>query len=488
MRLSAKAPIVIRGEEITHLDADGYKHLPRATSLPDGKVLATSGGKWGASDLSGVSVASVFGRTGAVTAQTGDYTAAQVGAEPYAGTPAQTSFWRSTAAGVRAWVQLVAADITDLATTLAAYLTKLNPTYTGRLTGPTQYLEADEQIHLAIRRPGGQSGRIHGVAFQAQNDASAWVEFGRVTTYISSVAAGAHTGGMRLMAYKDGAILQALEAGPDGVRVGSGLPLQMGTTTVVDSSRNITGTTLKGDNLTGTGNRPLVAGADGTIDDQDAAMFRGTIGAGTSNLALGETSATAYPGNLGKSAYNHSQATGNPHGTTAADVGALAAIFPNFAGILYQDGTQRIAPNGTGWFQYLNSAALVGSTIRPLVVRADGFFVDQDAATFRGTIGAAKAPSKLEVSASTTLGAIDATAIKVTATDVNLTLSGGVDGQGWDIVCPTTSLGISIPTGVTLYAYNGSDTGPTTRAVGGGRGIRIVRIDAATWIAPNLTW
>ena len=85
-------------------------------------------------------------------------------------------------------------------------------------------------------------------------------------------------------------------------------------------------------------------------------------------------------------AYAHSQATGNPHGATAADVGALAAIFPNFAGILYQDGTQRIAPDGTGWFQYLNSFALIGSTIRPLVVRADGFFVDQDAATFRGTI------------------------------------------------------------------------------------------------------
>ena len=99
MRLSAKSPIVIRGEEITHLDADGYKHLPRATALPDGKVLATSGGKWGASDLSGVSVASVFGRTGAIVAQAGDYTAAQVGAEPYAGAPAQTSFWRSTAAG-----------------------------------------------------------------------------------------------------------------------------------------------------------------------------------------------------------------------------------------------------------------------------------------------------------------------------------------------------------------------------------------------------
>lgn len=39
------------------------------------------------------------------------------------------------------------------------------------------------------------------------------------------------------------------------------------------------------------------------------------------SLALGETSSTAYRGDRGKAAYDHSQVTGNPHGTTAADVG-----------------------------------------------------------------------------------------------------------------------------------------------------------------------
>ena len=43
-----------------------------------------------------------------------------------------------------------------------------------------------------------------------------------------------------------------------------------------------------------------------------------------SSLALGETSSTAYRGDRGKTAYDHSQiTTGNPHGTTAADVGAV---------------------------------------------------------------------------------------------------------------------------------------------------------------------
>lgn len=44
------------------------------------------------------------------------------------------------------------------------------------------------------------------------------------------------------------------------------------------------------------------------------------------SLALGETSSTAYRGDRGKTAYDHSQTTGNPHNTTAADVGAMPAV------------------------------------------------------------------------------------------------------------------------------------------------------------------
>ena len=281
---------------------------------------------------------------------------------------------------------------------------------------------------------------------------------------------------------------------------------------------------IKSGALVGTGSRPVVALADGTIDDQDAAMFRGTIGAGTSNLALGETSATAYRGDRGKAAYDHSQVAGNPHGTTAAQVGAAKASHAHSA----DDITSGILPTSRGGTgneslpsgflvstnQRVQSMGLTNNTVPFFSGTTQGFWNLQFSSEFSfssgsdpvlslagiawskvsktgavaADVGAAKAPSKVDISASTTIGSIDATAIKITATDVNLTLSGGVDGQGWDIVCQTTSFGISIPAGVTLYAYNGSDIGPTTRAVGGGRGIRIVRIDAATWIAPNLTW
>lgn len=46
---------------------------------------------------------------------------------------------------------------------------------------------------------------------------------------------------------------------------------------------------------------------------------------GEEGLVLGETSSTAYRGDRGKIAYEHSQTTGNPHNTTAAQVGADVA-------------------------------------------------------------------------------------------------------------------------------------------------------------------
>ena len=55
----------------------------------------------------------------------------------------------------------------------------------------------------------------------------------------------------------------------------------------------------------------------------DVVNFRGPQkGGGSSGLTLGETSITAYYGDRGKAAYDHSQlTTGNPHGVTKTDVG-----------------------------------------------------------------------------------------------------------------------------------------------------------------------
>ena len=57
------------------------------------------------------------------------------------------------------------------------------------------------------------------------------------------------------------------------------------------------------------------------------------------SMALGETASTAYPGDKGKAAYDHSQLKkGNPHGTTAADVGAAPEAHTSVAASAIQLG------------------------------------------------------------------------------------------------------------------------------------------------------
>lgn len=84
------------------------------------------------------------------------------------------------------------------------------------------------------------------------------------------------------------------------------------------------------------------------------------------SLALGETASTAYPGDKGKVAYDHSQITdGNPHGTTADQVGAapnshvnvkasssvLGHIKAGAEFIIGEDGTLSIAKIDGGTFE-----------------------------------------------------------------------------------------------------------------------------------------
>ena len=59
-----------------------------------------------------------------------------------------------------------------------------------------------------------------------------------------------------------------------------------------------------------------------TTNDNKTYRWSGTAYAEISaSLALGTTSSTAYRGDLGNIAYSHSKATGNPHGTTKAQIG-----------------------------------------------------------------------------------------------------------------------------------------------------------------------
>lgn len=253
------------------------------------------------------------------------------------------------------------------------------------------------------------------------------------------------------------------------------------------------------------------------------------------SLALGETSATAYRGDRGKTAYDHSQATGNPHGTTAADVGAFAKWYAvggiDFHGFstpgVYElrgnswangwaslTGTQGVAllqmhdadglrvlvagdtkygglmlkfqasetpgDHWSPWFMVWDSGSLPASAVGKSVLAAT------DAAAARTAIGAAGLPSKADVTTSGNLGDISASVVKVTAPGVTLTLAGGYNAQGWDIVNPVDAVDFAIPAGVTLFRNGGASLGPATYSPGSGKALRIVRADASTWIMPNL--
>lgn len=129
--------------------------------------------------------------------------------------------------------------------------------------------------------------------------------------------------------------------------------LKQGGTTRITSGGDAWFASMQSTNLLGAGDRPVAADIAGTLQPKTPDQFRNMISAlaaslkGAANgvaelgadvkvpvaqlpsaalLALGETPSTAYRGDRGKIAYDHSQiAAGNPHGTTAADVGAMPA-------------------------------------------------------------------------------------------------------------------------------------------------------------------
>ena len=320
--------------------------------------------------------------------------AADTGAEPYAGVPAQMSFWRSTAAGVREWVQLVAADITDLATTLAGYLTKTNPTFTGTMTGP------------AMRLTGNVA--INGALMPAWDAARKPMMIGRTAALWEADYGSGSCAGLSTNYWFDGSNSKSLSA------------------------------------------------------------------SGYSQVVLIDPA-----GNLRYEAVANNGVNGN--------VAPLTKWSVDKDGMMALNGTTRITAGGDGRFVGLRASEVAGTGTRPLVALSDGTIDDQDASTFRSTISAAPSPSRATISASTLLGGISASAIYIPTTDVNLTLEGGVDGQGWDIYS-TLSFGLVVPSGTSLYAYNGIDTGPKTRPVGGGRAIRVVRLTANIWLVPNMSW
>lgn len=91
-------------------------------------------------------------------------------------------------------------------------------------------------------------------------------------------------------------------------------------------------------------------------------------------LALGETSETAFRGDFGKTAYEHSQATGNPHGTTKANIGL--SNVPNVA-------TNDQTPTFSTAAERVNIKS--GEKISVLFGKISKFFTDLKTVAFTGS-------------------------------------------------------------------------------------------------------
>ncbi len=93
----------------------------------------------------------------------------------------------------------------------------------------------------------------------------------------------------------------------------------LGSSGVPDATTTIKGKVKLAGDLGGTADLPTVPGLASKADLVDGVVPTGQLPA---LLALGESSTTAHRGDLGKTAYDHSQlTTGNPHNVTKSDVG-----------------------------------------------------------------------------------------------------------------------------------------------------------------------
>ena len=97
-----------------------------------------------------------------------------------------------------------------------------------------------------------------------------------------------------------------------------------------------------------------------------------------SDLALGETPSTAYRGDRGKTAYDHSQATGNPHGATTADINDSANKR------YITDAQQTVLSNTSGSNSGDETQASIKTKLGAASSGVDGYLTGSDWNTFNG--------------------------------------------------------------------------------------------------------
>ena len=317
---TAKIGGVIIGEGLS-VEADGTvsadSQLP--TGGTSGQILTqgANGPEW--ADAPDTGVTTFNNRTGAVTPQAGDYTADMVGAVP----TSRTVNGQALSANITLDAEDVGArpaSWTPTAADVGAVPT--TTTVNGHALNANVTLDADDVGAV----PANSLGVANGVA---ELDSNGLVPASQLPSYVDDVI--------------------------DAYVVGS-TPYASDWLSLTDG----------GAPLTPAGSAIYIIVSAGDYQNQQFRWSGTQYAEISSSLALGETMDTAYRGDRGKTAYDHSQTTGNPHNTTANEVGALPITGGTLTGALTLNGNPTSA-NQAANKSYVDTAV---SGVAPLTFSA----------------------------------------------------------------------------------------------------------------------
>jgi len=190
----------------------------------------------------------------------------------------------------------------------------------------------------------------------------------------------------------------------------------------------------------------------------------------STSLALGETSSTAYRGDRGKIAYDHSQLlTGNPHNTTKSDVGLSNVPNLSFSGSNTGDNAVNslysgLVSNATHTGDATGSTALTLATVNSNIGTYNNITINaKGLATAGSNVSYLTGITSGQVTAALGYTPIQLTSLSSSATGLTYTNTTGIFSLTIGYAMPTTS---NISTWNGLVSFPGFGTSHSTAAYG----------------------
>ena len=187
----------------------------------------------------------------------------------------------------------------------------------------------------------------------------------------------------------------------------------------------------------------------------------------SASLALGETSSTAYRGDRGKIAYDHSQTTGNPHNATTDD------ITEGSTNLYYTDARfdTRFSTKSVG---ELSDVDTTGAADGKILTYLNNKWVTGNPVTYTAGVGLSLTGTEFALDA----GLEDLNNTTITTPTTNQVLS--YDGTKWvNSTLPTAPVdSVNGQTGVVVLGVNDLDDAVITSATSG----QVLTFDGTNWV------